>query len=314
MKVRFAIVVFVLMMMLSACMQAAPIVEPTQEATSTSTPRPTVTATVTMTPTITITSTPTLTPTPQPATMLLDLELDDLDDQNWFDFPFEEPGHVDQLPGELVLYDGGIHLGGSSPVDWTNPKSELYVNYILHMRLRTGSSGPCHAVAAYIPLDNGERKVIALSGCPNASYNTYATLDDGMGGGVSAWLETWGTVPVIANEWIDMALWVHPDGDKLFYAIANASDPDHILYGGASLPENWQTGRWRLDVSAYMYEPLGTENQYLDIDFFKIARGDFATYLYYNFPAYLIYEEEIDQYLSETPPMIDESTFSDLDG
>ena len=317
MKFKVTVLVFVFTVVLAGCFQRPSMAAPTRALTITSTniSTSTLTATGTVTPTVTHTFTPeptatiTNTPTPEPVDMIVDLELDDIDDLEMFELPYEDFDQQEQPPSEVILYDGVIHLGGNSPIDFVNPKPVLYHNYLVHLRARTGKYGPCFAMGTYFQLEEGRRKVLSLSGCPNNNYTSYAWLDDGKGGGTRAWLEAWGAVPVIADEWVDMVLWLHPDGNKVFFAFSNTSDPIHIIYGGASLPDHWQSSRWKVAINGYMYPKWGTEDQYLDVEFLKFAEGDLGSYLYYNFPAYMIFKEEIDLFLIETPPIIDESKF-----
>jgi hypothetical protein len=239
-----------------------------------------------------------------PEDIELELEFESADDLNWVTIP-SEVGNLDTV---MFLVDGALHLSEGSQLRSIGMKYKLEPGLLVHYRTRSAAAGPCYRAEISFAPDQTQSKGIGLGGCPDAIHDIEAIFNrDHYGDSISAKLPLRGSVPVIADEWVDRIFWITPEGDQLYYLASNTNDPEHITYGSVILPEGWQTARWDTGVSGFFDAGVGDlASQYVDIDFVRIADGPLSGYLYSNLPAYLENREEIDLFLEQTPEPLPE--------
>ncbi|MBN1122189.1 MAG: hypothetical protein JXJ17_14020 [Anaerolineae bacterium] len=235
----------------------------------------------------------------EPTDFKLNLEFESTEDLNWVTIPSD----MENQDKEIFMVDGTLHMSGENRLHGLGMKYKLEPGLLVHYRTRSSAAGPCYRAGVGFSSEQTQSKGIGLGGCPDAIHDAEAVFNrDHYGDSIFAKLPIRGSVPVIADEWVDRIFWIPSEGDQLYYLASNTNDPEHITYGAVTLPEDWQTTRWDTDVSAF-FDAEGGDlvSQYVDIDFVRIADGPLSDYLYYNLPAYLENREDIDQFLGETP-------------
>ena len=231
---------------------------------------------------------------PDPVDIVLDLEFESESDINWVSFPPE----LENLDMETIMVNGVLHMSGENQLFGLNMKYNLEPGLLVHYRPRSSEAGPCYSAGLGFDPDPAQNKTFSLGGCPDSLLNAEVVFNrDHFGDSIGARLPIRGSVPVVADAWVDLIFWITPERDQLYFFATNTDDPEHVTYGSVLLPEDWQVTRWNTGIAAYFEDEEGG----VDVDFARIAKGPLASYLYYNVPAYLENQEEIDQFLEQSP-------------
>ncbi|MCB2214365.1 hypothetical protein KQH50_03100 [bacterium] len=246
---------------------------------------------------------------PDPAKTRLELSFDSPDDLDWITFaPEDEAADI-----ENVIQDGVLHLAGGGSIFAVNNRYELESGYLIHYRLRTSEDGPCFGTGLEFAPNGEQTKSIGVDGCGNNALNVGAAFNkDNDGDTIGSSLPLRGTVPLLADQWVDIVFWISDAGDEIRYVFGHTSGQQQVAYGGVTLPEDWQSERWRNGLVIYFDTAEGEiEQVYVDVDSIKVASGSLSSYLYYDFPAYESYQDEIDAFLAQPAADFPELTAGD---
>ncbi len=236
------------------------------------------------------------------------LDFDDLADQGWLDLLPMDETQANLTSNPDYLFEGSLRMAAGSDLRGANAKTGIYAGSILHIRMRAGADGPCFQVSIFTPLSPAGEKNLRMGGCPYSALDV-AVMINQPEETQSAIAPFTGIVIVPPGEWFDVIFWYNMEGDRVYYFAGNDTDPNQLLYGAVSLPEDWQPTSWVVGFGGFFGGQEMTPEAYVDVDFIRYAYGQVTDYLYYNLPGYLANQESVDIFMLEKPVSLDTLDF-----
>lgn len=205
---------------------------------------------------------------------------------------------------ENLLQDGSLNLANENLQDIILQR-HIAMGDIVHTRMRIAPNGPCFFVTtkmnAFQP-DPGE-KLLRFSSCPNQPYTFEWVTNTDTGESSEEKQNLEGGISIRPEGWFDTLFWLNPDGQTLFALAEMDGQFETITY---EIPEDWQSEEVEFIIGVW---PDQGQEQYLDVDFIRVAEGSLEMYIAEYFPTYGSQSEQTSE---ETNP--DENTGGEIQG